>query len=432
MGWNRVGKGEGAGDALPFLKVERPTLIRFIGTTIVPELEGTKYGEGPAQKWQHWAPDDLAEKIGGARGIQCCGVRDGCIFHQEPLKWRAGKQNIANVVVYEDFDVKKRTYTAKKIMVFQGGVMVFQQIRDQAEAVGRLDDIDAVYWLISKTGKGKDTSWTATMIVEDDKKPIDKDFDIMEFDEQPAYADANLPMLIDYDEFPGFEEQTPATQREWLDKLLTSSEATPEGTEAPATQGTTDAAPPGPPAGAPGTAAAPAAGRKITLAGKNAPGAATPPPPPAAKAPPPPPAPKGPSKAEVEAAVTLLESWNEGTSHNVEHLQYVIDTAGFSDDYKNAATLLLSLEGSKAPSPPPPPAASNGHAATGNVEELRARLTKAYKQSETLKNFQNMRKFLDGPGGGVKAIGKIEDPDLLLELIAMVEAGEDAIKEAIA
>lgn len=446
MGWEHVGKGEGS-ESLPILKIDKNVRFRFVGPSLVPEIaDNKKYADGPLQSWTHWAPDELAEKCGGARSIRCIDVRNGCLFHTEPLKWRSGKNNNVNVVVYEDVDVKKKTYGSRKIVVFQGGVQVFGTIREQAASIGVSPD--QVDWVLSKTGKGLQTTYTAVPITD----VLDKTFDIMEFDEQPNYADDDVPQLVDFTKFDSFKEMTPDDQRAWYENLMKANEKPPEEGDAPAAAGTE---PPGPPAGAPGTQAAtpPANGTKISLPGKRPPGrpsnaekaattAAAPPKAPA------PPKPAGPSPEQIayQNACTVADTTGVSMKDS-EFLDFITEQDGPNEEYGvtqemiDAAKLVkagppappAAAAPPKAPAPPKPaPAAAPEPEAGTDVTELTSKLLQLTKSSPVLKDFKKMRKFLDKCANGAKAVGKIEDPELLLELIALCEAGDEAIEEQLA
>jgi hypothetical protein len=258
--------------------------------------------------------------------------------------------------------------------------------------------------------------------------------------------------LVDFRQFDSFKALDAAGQRAWYEKLLKEGEEknepeTPAGEAVAALQET-----------APTPAVKPAGG-KITLAkpATGKPAAATPPAPPApkpapsaAKTPPPPPqaaktAPN-PAHAAWEKACAVLDPWGValGESENVDQVVEIGISAEYQIDQEMLDAALLVQAGepektvtlAKTPPPPPPaakpaptaPAADAGDDA--DVPALQARLLQLTKSSPVLKNFKNMSTFAKTCFGGAKAVGKIEDAELLASLIEICENGDDAIKEA--
>jgi hypothetical protein len=452
MGWKDVGPG--GSSSLPLLKVDKPVRIRIIGGKSCPDIaDSKKFADGAQQAWTHWAPDELAESLGGSRSTPCIDVKNGCIFHQEPLKWRSGKSNWVNIVVYEGADGRKMSYDSRKILVFTGGVKIFQQIFEQSNGMDL--DPDEVDWQISKSGKGRDTVWVATMI----QKLMDETISLNEFEEQPEFADEEYPMLIDVFQFDAFaKDMTPATQREWYEKLVTPK----EGAEtAPATASETSAEPPAAPAGAATkpVAAAPKIGIKTPGAkpgrppkAKEEPAAeATATPVAAAKTKP------NPAYAEYIAATEMLDPWGVDMLHS-EYLDFMADMEGPDTEYgittEHIAAAKLARGGapsetiSVGPATPPKPAApaakptlpkpapaaavaAEPEAAAEGIEDARAKLLTLTKSSVLLKSFKPMNKFLKTLAGGVKSVNAIEDLELVNDLIELIESGDENVQSAL-
>lgn len=411
--WSNVGQKSGGSD-LPILKIgESPVRLRFIA--------GPGKFEGPEERWQHWPPDSDSNRS----PVLCIGARSGCIFHQEPLKWVKAsegggslkKSYLANVVVYE---MDKGTCTGRKVYVL-GGNQIYDQIAQQCAMLGvEAPDYD---WVIGKSGTGKQTKYTATMVPKA-LEPNGIDLSSLE-DQNPEWAAAENPKLIDFDKFEGFKKRTPQEQAAWFEGRTQSNDETTE--ETPAAAATTATAPPAAPSTPP--PGSQSAKPKINLPPLNAPAAApaaAAPPPPAPVAVAPPPAPAGPSQADIDAAKAKINSWNAGSAENVEHLNYVLTTDGFDQAFKDAAKLLLSLgETTKAVAPPPAPAA----AATGAVDEasLKQELQGALTSMTVFKSFPNMKKFFNKAGADKSALNALTAEDMQT-LLKVVRQGEEAVK----
>lgn len=373
-------------------------------------------------------------------------MKKGCIFHADPLKWGSSKTNHVGVIEYVGYDVKKKKYDDVAILNFPIGVKLAGLIGEQLKAVGKdFDDIDTVEWIISKTGSEKATQWSATMLPD----VLKDDFSLSEFPDQPNFGDDELPPLVDYDKFDEEKPTTAAGQRKWYDELIAGSEGASD-----------EETPPGPPAGAASaTSAKPATanGKPITLpkpaAAAKPPAAAAeqpvkrgpgrPPKPPAAAASPIKPIAKPPAgPTPFELAQKTANPWAgvDGDKRKTfkelddSEIDFIIDAgateeSGFTQAQVDAATIIKEGPKSKGVTPPEPPAdeaADEGE----DLGALQARLLSLTKSSESLKNFKNMKLFLQNCADGAAAIQKIDDADLLKSLIELVEGDEDALKEA--
>lgn len=408
--WSQV--GQKSGSDLPILKIgETPVRLRFIS--------GPGKFEGPEERWQHWPPDSDTNRS----PILCIGARSGCIFHQEPIKWVKASEGggslkktyLTNVKVYE---MEKGQCVGAKVYVL-GGNQIYDSIAQQASMLG-VDPSD-YEWVIGKTGTGKQTKYTATMIGVNLIEPSGVDLSTLE--DQPAEwaADEN-PKLIDFDKFEGFKKRTPQEQMAWFDGRDNKGG---DEEEASTTTSTETVTPPAAPA--------PTGKGKITLGAAPAatakPAAQAPPPAPAA-APPPapaPPAPAGPSQADIDAAKAKIDSWSAGSSENIDHLKYVLSEAGFDQSFKDAATLLLSLSETTPATPPPAPAATS---TGGDLESLKKELQGALTTMQVFKSFPNMKKFFNLAGEGKNALNSLDENDFNT-LLPIVRQGEDAVKAAI-
>jgi hypothetical protein len=160
--------------------------------------------------------------------------------------------------------------------------------------------------------------------------------------------------------------------------------------------------------------------------------AAPPPPPVAAVAPPPPPVLAGPSAEQIFGAKAIINTWSMGSADNLEHLNYVTVTPGFTADQVEAAKLLIAVAsaGTAAAAPIAAPAAPPA-ATGGNVDAMRTELTTIVASSPTLKSFKGMKQFFALSGTEKKAVTAFDAPELE-KLLAIGRQGEEAIKAAIA
>lgn len=404
MGWDKVGV-KGGGDSLPIVKIDKPTRLRLI--------EGPgKYAE-PQDRWQHWAEGEAAKHIKGPVG--CIGARQGCIFHVEPLKFRTSKQFVMNCIVYET-DAKGNV-TGSKIAVLSGN-QIFEQMKNQCTMVNA--DPTAIDWLVGKTGTGKQTTYTVSMVP---GGPIDGNIpDLSRFESQGDLAAEENPKLVDFDKFDGFRKRTPAEQQQWYEDQMAAAEPSLETEDAAAaTPAAPVAARPAAPAfAAPPVPATVAPKPKITMPPKAAPKLAPPAPKPAPK-------PAAPSLDQLKAAA---DPWGEKTfgELDAETLTFIANTDGFTDEHKQIASTLLNATSA---APAAAPAVSNG-AATLDEAAMRTELGEIIKSSAILKGFPNMKKFFTLAGNGDKKALAALDGDELAQLLDIARQGDDVIAQAIA
>ncbi|GAC1306375.1 MAG: hypothetical protein NVSMB14_12550 [Isosphaeraceae bacterium] len=465
MGWKSAASTESTSN-LPLLKVEAGApvgkRVRFLDESSCPQLAGSKYADGPVDVWNHWTPDALSEALGGGRTVPCIGPRNGCIFHSEPLNWKATKRNAVNCVEYVNYDPKKKTFEEKRIVGYMGGSKIFGQILTHTQSVGGDAMPGQFDFLITRKGTGKeDTQWTATMV----SAVLEPDgIDLNEYPAQEEYGDDELPMVIDFHKFPGQGEiTTPAAQRKWYEDLMAGKEAQ-EG------EGAGDEPDPAAPPSAP-VAAAPKNGAPIGMGTeKRKPGrppkvapvagapAATPaaPPKPVAAAPKP--------LASVPdpylAASKELDPWGTELGAS-EHVDFIIAmTAEQLEEYQVTPDMLAAAKAVKkgplpkavAPKPPVAPAAPKPAlaavpakvapkpapvAATPVVEEtegeeltpesMRAQIKAAMASSPVLKTFAGGKKFY--ARFALKALTNTEDMDVLTDMLALAQSDEATINE---
>lgn len=404
--WSNVGKSAD-GSGLPLVKFGKdPVRLR-----VIKGDEGTKY-EGPEERWQHWPPESEA---GSRAPVLCIGQRQGCIFHSEPLMWQGGgkgkdkdkgqlkKDYLVNVVVYE---MEGKECKGRSVQVLKGN-KIFQEMFNQAQLIGQ--EPDEIDFIIKKEGEGLKTTYTVSTIANPKTMIEPQGIDFSTLDPNEDFGDDDNPILIDFDKFEGYKHRTPKQQQEWFEARDKEAE---------------EAAP---------TDAEPANG-KIGIGGA-APAAKPQTPPPAAPkkaAPPAAPAAKGPSAAEIAAAKKLINSWSDGAAEDADMLNHVLKTDGFSEEYTDAATMLLGLlEAPAAPAAPPPAPKAAAPAATGGdmqakVEELGSYL----KTLPCLKNFKNMSAFFGLAGPNKKALKSLTEEDLDM-LLPIAREGDEAVLAAI-
>lgn len=431
--------------------------IRFLGATSAPQLEGTKYGKGPLQRFVHWPPDDLKELIGN-RATLCLGARKGCIFHQEPLKWNTNKSNYINVVVYEGVNKAGTQYKERKIIMFDCKSTLGDHIK--AQCLSLQINPEERDWVLMRSGSGKnDTSYTATMM----PSCIDGEtIDLTEFPDQDLCADDEITAVIDPDKYNADSPMTPEAQTAWYEQLVSDQEELNNwGDDATAKPkaGTTQRKPPTAPAGAPTAAAgkpATANGQQITLPGaKRGPGrppgsgvkAAPPAAPKAAGKAAPPPAPKPAGPSPYDLACKVLDPWGKPmkSSEGLEWLASLepdflesAENAEYAVTQEQIDAAKLVLAGPKKAGPPAAPKAAAQtepeEATEGGDDDLpglQARLLQLTKSVPTLANFKTMRTFLKELGDGATAVSKITDTARLQALIALCEEGDESVAAAL-
>jgi hypothetical protein len=385
MGWSNVGKDAVKGSDLPILKFEagKPVRIRLIA------VEGTKYAE-PAKRFQHWSNDT---NISGP--IACIGPRAGCLFHTPPLDWRVSASFVMNAVYYilENGAVKER-----KIVAMPAGASVYGHIKDHADIIGvNPTEVD---WIINRTGTGKnDTKYTVVMAP---GGPLDKEINLAEYPDQAAYADKNYPQLVDYDGFDGYRMRSLAEQEAWLEEKLGTGDGTVKLGSGPvqaALSGSTQEALPAP------SPVVDAEYKEQTPVAKIG---GTPPPPPDF------------TKPQVVNYMTMPDPWGKKNMGELDAktLEYILETDGFTVEYKNAAAQLLHKQ-TQAPSPSP---------LQTDDESFRAMLAEKLKSLKCLKSFTEARKFLSI--GGASSV-KNMPLEGVQKLLGLANQGEEAVVAAI-
>jgi len=388
-GWGRLGKDAPRDSGLPFVNFKDGEVVR------VRLIAGPgKYAE-PQQRWQHWAPSDA--KVAGA--VSCAGLRQGCIFHEGPLAWRSNGPFYMNAIQYTtDKDTKAVTRT---ILVMRMNRTIGDAIKDQSFNMLGIDPAE-VDWLIKRSGsKKEDTRYEVTRAQNVmDPGPIDLSL----FPVQEAYADKNVPQLIDYDLFDGVRPMTALEQRAWFQANVLGEE---------------QEALPGAPAQTALGAPAPAlSSPEKNVTPRPAPqiGLSTSPPP----APPP-----------TEHYAALPDPWQMGTSMGelpTPKLEWIVQqgtNAGFQQKHVDAATSILQDRGVIPRGVPF--STFSGIEALSN-DELQAKIRKYVGDSPILSGVGETRKFFTYAGGSALRTLPREG---LLKLVALIDQGDDAVRAVV-
>lgn len=169
--------------------------------------------------WQHWASGTLSANVKAP--FLCIGAREGCIFHDEPLKFRSSKSYLMNVVVYPDGQVHDRHV---KIL---SANKIFESIFDQAR-VARipLDSLVSHDVIVTKRGGGLRTVYDVSVLATT-LEPGEVDLETLP-DQEPSFACVENPKLVDYRLFESLQAMTPDEQGIWYDRMMSGDdEASP-------------------------------------------------------------------------------------------------------------------------------------------------------------------------------------------------------------
>lgn len=326
----------------PVIKLAENEMTRI---RVVPAPEHTKYGKATKQ-FQHSPPREQELLFGGYCSILCIGARSGCIFHDEPYKWKPQLKIPINVIEYE-VDKSNRLTGNRFIKLWIIGPRILDGLKSQLAMNNIEMDAIANYDLFLKRSGSKQTTSYAVSIA---PQTIEAQIE-WNFPSQGDFGDDEYPFLVDFNKLFGFEEMTPSEQQTWLAERIekgrekmTNGESTPElpGYALPPTSPSSFGAPAG------GFAASlpPSFGSVI---GDNV------------------------AKANHHQRP---DPWGQGRTfgqlapHELEH---VVNTPGHhADDVKAAKALIAEASAPVAPPPAPapqapaPPPAAPGGFTTGN------------------------------------------------------------------